>query len=151
MATLTERYGMDVSLGGERHQSYQTKSSTLTAVLDQILIVPTSQVTVVTVAAAVAGGTLTDFEYLRVENLALGADDTTSANYVTIGIKETGSADECFFRIPAGRAFVLYSKQFSANGTGAGTDTSATIASITLQANSAAVKCRILAGDDATS
>jgi len=86
---------------------------------------------------AVAGATLTDFDYFYVENLE-------ATNYMEIGLKQTGAADVAFFRLPAGKHFAIYSQSFQADGADEAIGTANTIVDISGRFNTAAGLCRII-------
>jgi len=142
MATLTERYTAQVNLGGVDHVVSWSKTATVTNLIDQILSVGTTEVTLFSDGASVSGATLTDFTYVWIEN-------RDAANYLEVGIKETGSADVAYFRILAGQMFLLKSPQFSAGGAGEAIGSAAAIVTVTARFNTGAGLLRIVAGDDA--
>ena len=105
MATLTVSLKETLTLNGREQGSTNVKTiSDITQVLKTIVECPTSEINLLTFAAAATGiSTLDqdDVEYVRLTNL-----DTS--NYITIGIeKESSTASVAAFRLDAGRSFIL--------------------------------------------
>lgn len=137
MATFTGRYQLRGNLGGKEHQVNLSDTSSLTNLIDQVLTIGTAEVTLFTDAASVAGATLTSFSYLYLEN-------QDSTNYVTIGVKNSGATHTAYFKIPAGKHFVLYSQSFEAAGGSIGV--AQTIITVTAAFNTTAGLCRFVVG-----
>lgn len=104
---------------------------------DRTLTVPTSEATILQIGT-VAGATLAALNCLVVYNL-------DAANYLTLGIKATG-AKSVYFKILAGRLLVLTSSVLECDDdAGAAFAAFSNVDIITLQANTGAVKTRVVA------
>ena len=137
MATFTGRYQLRGSLGGKEHQINLSESTSLSNVIDQVLTVGTTEVTLFSDGSAVAGATLTSFALLYIEN-------QDSTNYLEIGLKNTGATNTAYFRVPAGKHFALYNQSFEADG--GAIATAETLITVTARFNTASGLCRIVVG-----
>lgn len=117
------------------------KTKTYTSVADLIdrhITVPTTEVTALQVGAAVAGAQLSTLNCVVIYNL-------DASNYVTIGIKDAG-AKSVYLRLDAGEQIILSSDKLDVDDDAGGVFAAfADIDTITLQANTAAVRCRMIA------
>ena len=110
-------------------------TSSVSDVIDRPLTVPTSLITVVTIGS-VGGQGLSALNGLVIHN----EDDN---NFVTVGFLT--AAEAAYFEIPAGKFFILPSKQIEAIAT-TGTFTNfADIATVNLQADTSACVCHVVA------
>jgi hypothetical protein len=105
-ATLTVQRIESVTLNGKEYGN--TNSSTFANIneVDQrIVIIPTSEITVLAFGAAAAAGTFVraNLKFLRIIN----KDDT---NFISIKLTD-GSADHVWLKIPAGCEFTLGAAQ----------------------------------------
>lgn len=101
--------------------------------------IPTSEVTVLLIGAAVAAGQLKDIKLLVIQNL-----DTV--NYVTVSLKTTGGSTVYHVILP-GKSLDIYDKRVDASESGAAFDAFTDIDTISAQANTADVSISILAAE----
>ena len=115
--------------------------SSVKSVFDRTLDVPTSVQDIVKIVSGTeTGDTIDALNCIAVKNTA-----ASGGNYVTLGVKDT-SAKSAYYRVNAGEMFLLMRDQFDADGaTGAAFAEFNSIDTITLQANTAAVVCQIVA------
>ncbi len=107
-------------------------------VFDRLVTVPTSEATVLQVNSTVAGDTIAVLSCIVVRNL-----DAT--NFVTIGIKDS-TAKSVYFKLTAGDMFVLMDGNLECDDdTGAAWAAFNSIDIVTLQADTAACLCEVLA------
>ena len=141
MADLTETYRATVTIQGQEYNIDHSRTiASLTQPVDQILTIPTSEVTVFTKGAAVAGAQLTDFEFLFLKNL-----DPT--NNINLTIRQTGSADVVYFPLEPGAIFILSNPTFEAYGDGTAQTTFVNIETIKAKAAAGTPQLRIVAFD----
>lgn len=141
MADLTERYTATITLQGRDIVIDHSRTiASLTASVDQTLIVPTTEAVIFTRGATVAGAQLTDFEYLFLKNL-------DSAITITLAIRQTGSADVAYFPLEAGAFHIFTNVQFEAYGDGTAQTTLVNIETIRAKAASGTPALRIVALD----
>lgn len=118
-----------------------SKTKTFTGVADfydRTVNVPVTEITALQIGAVVAGATLSTLSCLIVYNL-----DPT--NYVTLGLKDAGSKS-AYLRLDAGEHIVLCADKLDVDDDAGGAFSAfADIDTITLQANTAAARCRVLA------
>lgn len=125
--------------GGDQIATFSESkvASSIADVFDRILNVPTTEATVLQIGT-VAGATLAAWNCLVVYNM-----DAT--NYLTIGLKDTG-AKSAYFRINPGEPFVLMRDQIECDDDAGGAFAAFnSIDTVTLQANTAAVRAHVVA------
>lgn len=125
--------------GGDAIRTFDESKtySSIADVFDRILEVPVTEQTVLGIGV-VAGATIAAWNCLVVYNM-----DATK--YVTIGLKDTG-AKSAYFRINAGEPFVLARDQLECDDDAGGAFVGFnSIDTVTLQANTAAVRCQVVA------
>lgn len=108
--------------------------SSVADVFERTLTVPTTLSTLLSIGT-VAGATLASMRALVVQNL-------DSTNYVTLGVLAANGA--AYFRINPGEIFILTDDQLEAFAAATVFSAFETITSVNLQANTAAVKCRVV-------
>lgn len=115
----------------------ETKTHTSIAdVFERLLTVPTSSVTVLAIGT-VAGATLGALNVFIIQNM-------DASNFVTIGFLE-GSAQAAHFKLAAGDLLLLMTDQMDVNDSAVTLSALASVDSITLLADTGAVKCRVMA------
>lgn len=136
--TVTVSVSGTLTTGDAVRDFSEAKSySSIGDVFDRVLNVPTSEVTALAIGT-VGGQTLAAWNCLIVKNL-----DAT--NYVTIGLKDTG-AKSAYHRINAGEMYMLQRDQLECDDDSGGSFSSFnSIDTVTLQANTAACRCMVLA------
>lgn len=112
-----------------------TKSS-ITDEINREITVPTSLTTILTLGALAASG-LATLNGLVIWN-------THATNFVTLGFIDT-SAKAAYFKLPAGRPFVLFSDQLETNVTGGAFSAFNSIDTINAIADTAACVLKIRA------
>lgn len=125
--------------GGDEVQSFNESKvySSIADYFDRILNVPTSEQTVLAIGT-VAGATLAALNSLVIYNM-----DAT--NFVRVGLKDTG-AKSAYFQIDAGEFFVLENDNLECDDDAGGAFASFNdIDTITLIADTAAVRCHVVA------
>lgn len=112
--------------------------SSIADVIDRTITVPTSEITVLQIAATVAGDTLSTLNFMVVYNA-----DTTDT--VEVGMIR-GSVDSAYFKIPPGKMFVLGDDDmFLDDDAAAESGTFQDITKITLQSLSGSSVCQLVA------
>lgn len=125
--------------GGDAIRTFDESKtfSSVADVFDRVMNVPTTEATVLQIGT-VAGATLATWKCLVVYNM-----DAT--NFVTLGLKDTG-AKSAYFRLNAGEQFVLQRDQLECDDdTGAVFAAFNSIDIVTAQADTAAVRCQVVA------
>lgn len=137
--TLTVAISGSVTSGNNIASRTFTKTfSSIANVFEREVTVPTTLMSLITIAAAVAGAALTDLNCIVIKN-----QDPT--NYVTVGWLDTG-AKSCYKKLKAGEILVLMNLQFECDD-----DSGATFAAfndidtINVQANTSACVCAVVA------
>jgi len=142
MATLTYKVNATVTVGGKEHRIDFSQTKTVTQLIDTVIKADTTDRTIFNVDSAETGATLADFTFGYIENL-----DAT--NFITVGVKQTGSADVYYQKVLAGDCFMIHSKDFSAAAGGEASGVGSPVKTITVLANSAPCLVRAMFGDDA--
>ena len=124
--------------GGDAIRTFSESkvSSSIADYFDRIIQVPTSLITVLEVGATVAGATLSTLRGLIVYNM-----DAT--NYVRLGFLAANGAS--YIDILAGEIYVTPSDQLEAFSAATAFSAFETITTVNLIANSAAVRCQVVA------
>ena len=140
MATLTatKQYSITDDNGTEFSVDFSGTVANVGEVINRTMLIPASEVTVINIAAAVAAGTLTDIKFLLLKNY----DET---NFVRIRLEDTG-AMTADIKLAPGETFDLYNTKLSVHATGGAFSAFGDIDTVSAQADTAACKLGVFAG-----
>jgi len=108
--------------------------SSIVNVFETELLAPTSVATVCTIAAALAGSSITTLNYFVIKNM-------DSTNFITLGLMS--ASDTSYHKIPAGCSFSVCTIGQDTNVTAAALSTIVAFTSISVLADTAACKVGI--------
>lgn len=140
MASLTERYQTEVTLGGETYRVVHTGTVlSQTDQFDRVIGVTTGAFQSLLTIGTDGGAQMSSCDFLYVENL-------DAMNYVTLCVQTVGG-DSMFVKVPAGRFFKLHGLSFDVNTSGTTSPTLGSWDKVQAKADTAEVLLRVVATD----
>ena len=136
--SVTKQYSVTLDNGTEFSVDYSGTVSNVGEVINREMAIPTSEVTLINIAAAVAAGTLTDLKFCFIKNF-----DAT--NFVRIRLEDTGghTAD---LKLAPGESFDLFNTKINVSATGGAFASFSDIDTISAEADTASCIVGIFAG-----
>lgn len=139
VVTVVKQFSVTLDSGTEYALDASTTVTNVGEVINREILVPTSEVTLINIGAAVAAGTLTDIKFCVIKNF----DDT---NFIRVRLEDTGghTAD---LKLAPGDSIDIYNTKINVSATGGAFASFSDIDTISAAADSAACQVGIMAGE----